>query len=59
MKTKEKTVCIIGAILVALILHHEVLTWLILAGVLAPVAVKVIELGHMADSGQYRDYNKD
>jgi len=53
---KPKTVWIIGAILFALVLRNEVVTWLILAALAIPLAGKILELGYEANNGKYRDY---
>lgn len=56
MSGKEKTVCIIGAILFCLVVHDPVVTLLLAAAGLTPQILKVLELGGKANNGEYRDY---
>lgn len=54
---RPKTVWIIGAILFVLVMNNEILTLLVLAALLLPGALRMLELASDAETGRYRDYN--
>ena len=56
---KPKTVWITGAILLALILRNEVVSWLLLAALAIPVAGKVLEISYDVNNNDYQKYYDD
>lgn len=58
MSGKEKTVCVIGAILFCLVVHEPIVTLLCILAGLLPQVVKVLELSANADDPEFRNkYN--
>lgn len=56
---KASTWWIIGAILFSLIVHNEVVSWLILLVLVVPPLLKLLGWAYDAETGAYRDKYTD